>query len=101
MERSQSGYRYYDLESAKKLRFIHSVKELGFTLSEIKDLISIQVSKNGKCSLALEKIREKEKNIDKKISELKRIKNALRKVSKKCESSNSDNKCHFLELIGK
>ena len=99
--RSDKGYRFYDSATSNALKFIISSKELGFTLNEIKDLINIQVSKKGKCSLTLNKIKEKELDIDKKISELKKIKRTLNKVSKKCESADSDSSCHFLELLGK
>jgi len=99
--RSEKGYRFYDLATSNALEFIISSKELGFTLNEIKDLINIKVNKKGKCSLTLDKIKDKELDIDKKISELRKIKNALKKVSKKCESSNAESNCHFLELLGK
>lgn len=98
--RSEKGHRYYEPATSSALQFIASSKDLGFTLNEIKDLINIKVSKNGKCSFALDKLKEKERDIDKKITELKKIKTALKKVSKKCESSKSDSKCHFLELLG-
>ena len=98
--RSKKGYRYYDSNTSRMLQFIISSKELGFTLNEIKELINIKVNKNGKCSLALDRIKEKELDIDKKILELKKIKDALNKVSKKCGSSIDGSKCHFLELLG-
>ena len=66
--RSDKGYRFYYSATSNALKFIISSKELGFTLNEIKDLINIQVSKKGKCSLTLNKIKEKELDIDKKIS---------------------------------
>ena len=101
ISRSDKGYRFYNSATSNALKFIISSKELGFTLNEIKDLINIQVSKKGKCSLTLDKIKEKELDIDKKISELRKIKRTLNKVSKKCESADSDSNCHFLELLGK
>lgn len=99
-DRSEKGYRFYDSYTSSVLQFIVTSKELGFTLNEIKDLINIKINKNGKCSLALDKIKEKELDIDRKITELKKIKSALKKVSKKCESSKGDSNCHFLELLG-
>ncbi|PIQ58849.1 MAG: hypothetical protein COW00_13500 [Bdellovibrio sp. CG12_big_fil_rev_8_21_14_0_65_39_13] len=97
--RSESGYRYYGKIALHTLSFIQSAKELGFTLSEIKELLEIQVLKGGKCSLTLEKIKAKENDVDRKIQELKKIKKALRKVSEKCEQSDANQSCHFLELI--
>lgn len=98
--RSDSGYRYYGLEAINTLNFVQGAKELGFTLSEIGDFLEIQISNKGKCSLAQEKIEDKINDIDIKISNLKSIKKALTKVSKKCETSNSNEPCHFLDLLG-
>lgn len=98
--RSSSGYRYYGEIALQTLCFIQSAKELGFTLSEIQGLLEIQIKKSGKCSLALEKIKEKEDDIERKIKELKKIKKALKKVSSKCEEGSASQPCHFLELLG-
>lgn len=97
--RSESGYRYYGNIALHTLAFIQSAKELGFTLSEIKELLEIQIYKGGSCSLALEKIKSKENDVDRKIKELKKIKKALRKVSEKCENSETSESCHFLEFL--
>lgn len=98
--RSKSGYRYYGLDAVSTLNFVQSAKELGFTLSEISDFLEIQISKNGKCSLAQEKINDKLDDIEIKITNLKSIKKALTKVSKKCDASENSEPCHFLELQG-
>lgn len=100
-ERSASGYRHYDPQSISVLKFIQMCKELGFTLAEIKDLLEIKIDKGGKCSLALEKIKSKEIEIDAKINDLKKIKRALRKVSSICEESKGEERCHFLDLMVK
>ncbi len=98
--RSDSGYRYYGLDAINTLSFVQNAKELGFSLTEIGEFLEIQISKNGKCSLAQEKINEKLNDIDKKILDLKTIKKALTKISKKCEGANGEGACHFLELLG-
>lgn len=97
--RSESGYRYYGKIALHTLGFIQSAKELGFTLSEIKELLEIQIYKGGRCSLALRKIKAKEDDVDRKIQELKKIKKALEKASEKCEKSEASESCHFLELL--
>jgi DNA-binding transcriptional MerR regulator len=40
-ERSVSGYRMFDEGVIARLRFIQRAKELGFTLNEIKELLSL------------------------------------------------------------
>lgn len=41
-ERRQSGYRQYSDEVIQRLRFIRRAKELGFSLAEIRDLLSLR-----------------------------------------------------------
>jgi DNA-binding transcriptional MerR regulator len=42
--RRASGYREYDEEAVNRLRFIGRAKELGFTLGEIRELLSLRCS---------------------------------------------------------
>jgi len=98
--KSNNGYRYYGDTALNTLVFIQTTKELGFTLSEIKELLEIQISKKGKCSLAQEKIEDKMIDVDKKIKDLKNIKKALKDISKKCNEANGSDSCHFLDILG-
>jgi len=43
-QRGSSGYRSYDVETVRLVRFIKRAQELGFTLREIKDLIELRES---------------------------------------------------------
>jgi len=100
VSKSNNGYRFYDSVALNTLSFFQNAKELGFTLSEIKGFLGIQILKNGKCALAQGKINEKLIDIDKKISDLKSIKKALNKVLKKCNETKDSNSCHILEFLG-
>ena len=98
--RSDAGYRYYDNTALNKLSFVQRAKDLGFTLSEIKGFLQIQISKKGQCSLAQTRVDEKLESIDKKISDLKNMKKALKKISIRCAEGGASGACHFLELLG-
>lgn len=99
--RAALGVRFYDGTAINTLSFIHTAKELGFSLSEISDFLEIKTTKSEECSLALEKIVIKEADIDKKIRELKKIKKALHKISDRCKKNEVGNSgsCHFLEVL--
>lgn len=98
-DRSESGYRHYNEEAISILKFIQLTKELGFSLTEIKEFLEIKIDKGGTCSLALEKINSKEAEIDAKINDLKKIKKALKEISLRCEEDAGKEPCHFLELL--
>src|SRR5713226_8911199 len=44
--RSASGYRLFPAEAARRLRFIRRAQELGFSLAEIGELLSLRVSRS-------------------------------------------------------
>jgi hypothetical protein len=43
--RSASGYRLFPTGAARRLRFIRRAQELGFSLKEIRELLSLRVSR--------------------------------------------------------
>jgi len=43
--RSASGYRLFPSDAARRLRFIRRAQELGFSLKEIRELLSLRVSR--------------------------------------------------------
>jgi DNA-binding transcriptional MerR regulator len=98
-ERGESGYRFYKKDAISVLKFIQISKDLGFTLTEIKDFLELKVEKGGICTLALEAIEKKEVEIENKINSLKNIRKALKKVSQRCQESDGERPCHFLDLL--
>lgn len=72
-----NSYKYYDEEIVEKLQLINDAKELGFTLTEIKTLLDAWYQKQ----LSVEKKREilqtKQKEIDLKIRQLKRMRKQI------------------------
>ena len=47
--RRASGYRQFDEAVVDRLRFIREAKELGFTLNEIKELLSLKLDPASSC----------------------------------------------------
>jgi len=72
-----NNYKQYDDSLVEKIQLIKEAKEIGFTLSEIKDLLddwfSNQLSKENKIEVLNTKIAE----IDLKIQQFKRVKKLL------------------------
>lgn len=82
-----NGYRYYNEADAAKITFIKKVKELGFSLKEIKELLEINTKPRATCSLVKEKVSQKINEIDEKINDLKKIKQSLTKLSCACDEN--------------
>jgi len=89
--RTASGYRNYSPEAVARLRFICQAKELGFSLNEIKELLSLRVAPGKSCADV--KARAKAK-----IADI-RMKRALAKLATACSGSGPTSECPILDAI--
>ena len=99
--RRPSGYRQYDEGVVDRLRFIRRAKELGFTLSEIKDLLSLRLDPSTTCADVKNRAEEKIDDIEAKSRTLQRMKKALVKVTKACSGRGGTTDCPILEALDK
>tara|TARA_R110000868_G_scaffold93618_2_gene258930 strand:- start:7867 stop:8286 length:420 start_codon:yes stop_codon:yes gene_type:complete len=97
--RSSSGYRLFDDETIARLQFIRRAKELGFTLNEIKELLSLRLNATTSCADIKSRAEAKITNIDEKIRTLRRMKTALKKLTSQCNSQGSVNECSILDAL--
>lgn len=83
-DRLESGYRVYDTETVKRIRFIKEAKDLGFTLAEIKDLLDLTDQETADCASVNRKAQEKLKEVDQKIKALKVMQKGLKVLATRC-----------------
>ena len=48
--RSEAGYRLFPEETLERVRFIRNAKELGFSLKEISELLSLRLGPKSTCA---------------------------------------------------
>ncbi len=83
--RSQSGYREYNVDALKQLHFIRQAKSVGFSLKEITELLTLRVEHDQHSCGDVKTIAEQKLlQIDNKINELVRMKEALEKITVAC-----------------
>ncbi len=99
--RQTTGYRQYDQDIVKKLRFIRRAKDLGFTLGEIKELLELRLNPRSRCSNVKEQAERKIQNIQQKIRTLQRMKRALVKLTEACNGNGSTGDCPILDTLEK
>ena len=92
-DRRPSGYRQYDESVVSRLQFIRRAKELGFTLSEIKELLGLWFDVNTKCVHVRQRAERKINDIEEKIRSLQRMKRSLKKIVSQCENRDAVNEC--------
>ena len=96
-KKGMGAFREYPEDVVHRIRFIKRAKELGFSLDEITELLSLRVKGSGSCSSVKNKAERKIAQIEEKIADLKQIQSALKKVKDSCERQAPGDKCPVLE----
>ena len=95
--RLASGYRRYGIAELKRLRFIRRAKVLGFTLEDIRALLTLSESRNvAKVKRAAE---DKLTDIDRRIAELARIRQGLQELIEACPGHGRAETCPILNAL--
>lgn len=81
------AYRTYSEEDAQRIIFIKKAQELGFTLSEVKELLELNTKPRITCGTVKTKTEAKLKEIDGKIADLQKMKSSLEKLACACDAS--------------
>ena len=82
--RSFSGYRNYSEDVLDRLRFIGDAKRLGFTLKEIRELLSQGVKSTTECGPVTRKAEAKLAEMNEEIYRLQRLRMTLRRMVEDC-----------------
>lgn len=96
--RRVSGYREYDDETVQRLRFIQRAKELGFNLSEIKELLSLRCSERP-CDDVRGRAESKVAEIEAKVAMLLRMKEVLGRLASSCCEQGDKSRCPIIDSL--
>ena len=97
--RLPSGYRAYPERTVQRVRFIKRAQELGFTLSEIRELLSLRVEGRRDRSDVRSIAKAKIADIEQKMRALEGMKQALLRLTRTCSGSGPASECPILERI--
>lgn len=97
--RSPSNYRLYPEEAVQRVRFIKQAQELGFTLKEINELLSLRATPDAGCADVLKRAELKIKAIDEKVLTLKAMRKALSGLIAQCAGRGPITDCPILEAL--
>jgi MerR family mercuric resistance operon transcriptional regulator len=86
---------------AIRIQFIRHAKDLGFSLNEIAELLSIKMDPNTPCSRVKKKAEIKIIDIEGKIKSLQRMKKALINLTNACSGRGPVSECPILEALEK
>ncbi len=99
--RNKSGHRQYSLEEVKRTEFIKRCQALGFSLKEISELLLLKVIPGTTCGDIKARVETKIADVEKRIVDLEKIREALLRMSSKCINKGPVGQCPILEELYK
>jgi MerR family mercuric resistance operon transcriptional regulator len=95
------GYRHYSNEIVHRVRFIRQAQEMGFSLKEISELLSLRANPYSDCREIQRRANVKLSEVEGKIEQLKAIGTALRNVISACPSQGGLETCSIISAMEK
>ena len=105
--RGKGGFRVFDGEMVSELTFIRRAQALGFSLSEIRELLVLRRSTSQACSHVRDRLAQKLGAVREKIRELKKLETELQSELRKCnrelqrQPAGHEKACPVLEELGR
>lgn len=93
------GYRFYDDELVERIRFIRQAQELGFSLREIADLLSLKADPGADCGDVRARAVIKRTDVGRKIAQLQQIQSALDELIASCPGGGALRACTIIDAL--
>jgi Hg(II)-responsive transcriptional regulator len=93
------GYRSYDDGVVERIRFIRQAQDLGFSLREIAELLSLRANPATDCRDIRARAACKRADVDQKIAQLQRIRGALDELIASCPGGGALRSCTIMDAL--
>src|SRR5438876_10668309 len=97
--RRASGYRQYSEQVVARLHFIKRAQQLGFSLKEVTELLLLRVDAQTSCDEVKQRTDAKLAEVEQKLVELQRMRQALLQVAPLCTGPGPTGRCPMLEAL--
>jgi MerR family copper efflux transcriptional regulator len=98
--RRLSGYREYHVDDVRRLRFIRRAKELGFTLAEIRELLTLSSDRERGVRGVKARAEARVAEVERRIRELQQVRRGLRRLIDACPGHGALERCPILNTLG-
>lgn len=98
-ERRESGYRDYRDSDVTRLRFVRRAKSLGFSLTEIRELLDLTVSASGDMAGLNARAQAKVDDVNGRIAEMVRVRDALQHLVTACPGHGALDTCPIMAAL--
>lgn len=98
--RRTGGWRRYDDEALRVLRFVKRAQELGFSLDQVHELLNLRASKSSRtCAHVRSAAEAKLVDVEAKIRDLEAIRRTLTDLARACPSDGPADACPILASL--
>jgi MerR family copper efflux transcriptional regulator len=97
--RRASGYRDYDAITVDRLRFIRRAKQLGFTLTEIRELLALSADHERGVRGVKQRAQARLVAMEQRIRELQRMRRGLKQLIDECPGHGDPAACPILGAL--
>ncbi len=94
-----AGFRVYPEETVQRIRFIRQAQEIGFSLGEIDDLLSLRADPSADSSDVRARAIAKRNEVEQKIAHLQKIHAALDELISACPGEGALRQCSIMETL--
>lgn len=93
------GYRQYSLEDVNRIRFVRQAQDLGFSLREIGELLSLRTDPEADCADVRGRARKKLAEVERKIARLNAMRRALSDLVSACPGRGGLLDCSIIDAL--
>lgn len=98
-QRRASGYRSYGEGTVSQLRFIRRAKDLGFTLEEIRELLTLSTDRQRGVKAVKQRAQKRLAAIEQRIVDLQRVRDGLAQLVESCPGHGKPEDCPILRAL--
>lgn len=97
--RPEGGFRSYPAEAVDRIRFVRHAQDIGFSLAEITDLLSLRADPATDCADIRARAAEKRADVQAKIDRLVHMRDALDELIASCPGGGDVKSCTIIEAM--
>ncbi len=94
-----ASFRVYPAETVRRIRFIREAQEIGFSLREIDELLSLRADPSADSADVRERAIAKRDEVERKIAHLREIHGALEELISACPGRGAVRDCSIMEAL--
>lgn len=98
-KRTEGNYRSYQSQHARRLQFVRRLRDLGFTLEQVRELLRLASDKNQDCGDVDRITNQHLATVEEKLRDLQKLATELRRLSRCCKGGGRIAECRIIEAL--